>query len=97
MNYQYSYVKMDNVLPKGTQRGSYDYGYDELYRLTTADNPVSYDESFTYELVGNRLSSAEVEGDWTYDENSELLGYDEAKAMDTIQKKSLPLFKKRSM
>jgi YD repeat-containing protein len=43
--------------------------------LITADNPVLADESYTYDDVGNRLTSADVSGTWNYNLNNELLGY----------------------
>ncbi len=76
MNYQYDYDKMDNITSKGTEHGNYAYGYDELYRLASVDNPTLDDEGFTYDAVGNRLTSAGVTGDWTYNQNNELGSYD---------------------
>jgi RHS repeat-associated protein len=77
MNYQYTYDKMDNIENKDTEHGSYAYGYDALYRLTTTDNPVQDDEAFTYDGVGNRLTAGDTAGDWTYNPNNELGGYDD--------------------
>ncbi|MCP3895456.1 MAG: hypothetical protein GY706_12635, partial [Bacteroides sp.] len=49
------------------------YQYDDLYRLTDADNPATAaDEAFTYDGVGNRLTAADTTGDWSYNENNEL-------------------------
>jgi len=76
MNYAYNYDKMDNIITKDTEHGNYDYGYDDLYRLTSTDNPVQIDEAFTYDAVGNRLTSANATVDWTYNQNNELAGYD---------------------
>ena len=77
MNYQYGYDRMDNILTKNTEHGNYSYEYDDLYQLTEADNPVVDDEAFTYDDAGNRETAAGVAGDWTYNENNELLGYDD--------------------
>ena len=77
LNYQYTYDKMDNIASKQTEHGNYAYGYDNLYRLTTVDNPVQDDEAFTYDPVGNRLTAADTSGDWTYNLNNELGGYDD--------------------
>jgi YD repeat-containing protein len=77
MNYQYNYDKMDNIANKGTEHGNYSYGYDALYRLTTTDNPDFDDEGFTYDGVGNRLTAADTTGDWSYNQNNELGGYDD--------------------
>ena len=75
LNYQYNYDKMDNITAKVTEHGEYDYGYDDLYRLTSADNPVQTDEGFSYDAVGNRLTAAGVADDWSYNDNNELQGY----------------------
>ena len=76
LNYQYNYDKMNNIVEKLTEHGQYDYDYDELYRLTASDNPVQSDEAFTYDSVGNRLTAADTTGNWTYNSNNELGGYE---------------------
>jgi len=76
LNYQYDYDKVDNITAKVTEHGEYGYGYDDLYRLTDADNPVQADEGFSYDAVGNRLTAEGVTGDWGYNDNNELQGYD---------------------
>ncbi len=38
---------------------------------------IQSDEAFTYDPVGNRLTSAETSGEWTYNQNNELGGYDD--------------------
>ena len=73
LNYQYNYDKMDNITSRDTEHGAYGYDYDDLYRLKTVDNPVQDDEAFTYDLVGNRLTAAETDGGWTYNDNNELV------------------------
>jgi len=75
LNYQYNYDKMDNITNSLTEHGQYDYGYDDLYRLTNADNPVQADEGFSYDAVGNRLTAEGVADDWSYNDNNELQGY----------------------
>jgi len=77
LNYLYTYDKVDNITQKATEHGSYDYGYDDLYRLTSTDNPDFDDDTFTYDAVGNRLTSADTTGDWTYNQNNKLGGYDD--------------------
>ena len=72
VDHQYTYDKMDNIQSKETEHGSYQYDYDDLYRLTTVDNPVQDDEAFTYDEVGNRLTAAETTGNWSYNQNNEL-------------------------
>ena len=42
------------------------------------DNPAEDDEAFTYDAVGNRLTAADVDGDWTYNQNNELETVDDA-------------------
>ncbi|MBW2064874.1 MAG: RHS repeat protein, partial [Deltaproteobacteria bacterium] len=76
MTFRYDYDKVDNILNKDTEHGNYEYQYDDLYRLTSADNPVLADEIYTYDPVGNRLISADFPGEWSYNQNNELLGYD---------------------
>ncbi|MCP4582935.1 MAG: RHS repeat protein, partial [candidate division Zixibacteria bacterium] len=76
MNYQYTYDKMDNIMSKDTEHGRYIYGYDDLYRLTNVSHLTQDDEEFTYDNVGNRLTSEDTDGNWVYNENNELIGYD---------------------
>ncbi len=76
MSYQYTYDKADNILVKSTEHGVYSYEYDDLYRLTNVDNPDFDDESYTYDATGNRLTASGIDGIWDYNDNSELLGYD---------------------
>src|SRR6056297_2796954 len=76
LNSHYTYDKMDNITARQTDHGSYQYAYDDLDRLTAVDSPAVAgltDEAFTYDGVGNRLTSAEASGDWTYNSNNELL------------------------
>ena len=77
MNYQYTYDKMDNITTKASEHGDYQYDYDDLYRLMTADNPILNDEEFTYDQVGNRLTASGVTDEWSYNVNNELQGYDD--------------------
>ncbi len=70
---------MDNITTKATEHGAYQYGYDDLHRLTSVDNPVVPsldDEAFTYDPVGNRLTSTDTTGNWSYNQNNELQSYD---------------------
>ncbi|MCK4542700.1 MAG: RHS domain-containing protein [Spirochaetales bacterium] len=77
LNYQYTFDKMNNITSKTTEHGEYDYGYDDLYRLADVDNPDYDDEAFTYDGVGNRLTSEGIAGNWSYNTNNELSGYDD--------------------
>ena len=74
MSYLYTYDKMDNITTKATDHGPYEYGYDDLYRLTNVDNPVQADEAYSYDGVGNRTTSAD-QTNWTYNDNNELQSY----------------------
>jgi RHS repeat-associated protein len=75
MSYNYEYSPVGNVTAKKTEQGPYAYQYDEQYRLTGATNPVASNESYTYDAVGNRLTSSDMQGSWSYNTNNELLGY----------------------
>jgi YD repeat-containing protein len=77
LNYAYSYDRMDNIVAKLTEHGDYRYDYDDLYRLTEADNPDLDDEAFSYDAVGNRLTVSTTTSDWRYNDNNELSGYDD--------------------
>ncbi|BBO91770.1 hypothetical protein DSCOOX_49500 [Desulfosarcina ovata subsp. ovata] len=77
LKYAYTYDNMDNITAKATEHGDYEYGYDALYRLIDVVNPVRDDEAFTYDGVGNRLTSADTSTEWGYNENNELTGYDD--------------------
>jgi len=76
MGYQYDFDRMDNITAKATEHGAYNYNYDNLYRLISSKNPQSDDENFTYDQVGNRMTSTASNGTWGYNPNNELLGYD---------------------
>jgi YD repeat-containing protein len=76
LNYHYNYDRMDNITAKVTEHGEYGYGYDDLYRLASTDNPVQDAEGFSYDAVGNRLTVAGVADDWSYNDDNELQGYD---------------------
>jgi RHS repeat-associated protein len=74
MSYSYSYDKMDNIKMKGTEAGNYAYGYDDLYRLNDVKKDTIQTEAYTYDPVGNRLTSM-VASNWTYNQNNELQSY----------------------
>ncbi len=73
---QYQYSPAGNITTKETEHGQYTYQYDKVYRLIEATNPGFDNESYTYDLLGNRLSSSSTTGTWSYNGNNELLGYD---------------------
>jgi RHS repeat-associated protein len=75
MTYNYQHSPAGNITAKNTEHGNYAYQYDELYRLKQATNPSSANEAYTYDAIGNRLTSADVQGSWSYNANNELLSY----------------------
>ena len=78
MDYQYtSYDSVSNILTKTTEHGNYVYDYDDVYRLTDADNPTLDDEAYTYDGVGNRETASGVTGSITHNTNNELTVYGE--------------------
>lgn len=72
--FTYSYDSMDNIQSKATEHGLYGYAYDDLYRLVGADNPTLPAETYSYDPVGNRLTSVK-HAEWTYNPNNELQSY----------------------
>ncbi len=64
MTRDYTYSAAGNITTKNTEHGNYTYQYDELQRLTEAVNPLGADEAYSYDALGNRLTSAGVPGDW---------------------------------
>ena len=75
MDYSYAHDRMDNILSKDTEHGSYAYTYDDIYQLTDADNPLTTDESYTYDAAGNRITASGIQGEWICNQNNELIGY----------------------
>jgi len=75
MGYQYSYDWVDNIQGKTTEHGAYTYGYDDLYRLISADNPTIADETYTYDDTSNRLTSLGITGNWVYDNDNKLRSF----------------------
>lgn len=59
--YEYDFEQNITKIEKG--EGIFNYGYDDLYRLTTVDSPEDYeanDETFHYDGVGNRVERVET-------------------------------------
>ncbi|MCP4362248.1 MAG: hypothetical protein GY796_29935, partial [Chloroflexi bacterium] len=75
LNYAYTYDHVSNILTKQTEHGNYGYGYDDVYRLTSADNPIQDDEAYTYDNVGNRDTASDVTGTIAHNANNELTVY----------------------
>jgi hypothetical protein len=65
---------MDNIVNKATEHEPYTYNYDRLYRLVTADGGPLSAEKYTYDAVGNRLTSSNA-NNWPYNANNELQSY----------------------
>jgi YD repeat-containing protein len=80
LNHRYEYDAISNITKKTTLDGEYQYGYDELDRLTNANPPDSLEsaptnlpvERYNYDGVHNRMSSGHQPGQWTYNANNEL-------------------------
>ena len=74
LDYAYTYDAESNITKKATEHGSYDYAYDDLYRLTAANNLSGLpNEAWTYDKLGNRLTDNRRAGDWQYNGNNQLL------------------------
>jgi len=56
----YQYSPEGNIDENNTEHGLYTYGYDDVYRLKSATNSTINDEDYTYDDMGNRLTSAGV-------------------------------------
>jgi len=55
-NVSYTRDRLGHILTATNSKGKTTYGYDALYRLTSADYPgTADDEAFDYDAVGNRL------------------------------------------
>ena len=89
-SYTYTYDKVDNRLSMTDNHGTHTYQYDDVYQLANATHPQAYnpDENYTFDPVGNRLtshlSSAYVYGStnmlqeddqytYSYDDNGNLI------------------------
>lgn len=71
----YGFDKVGNITAKTTEAGNHNYGYDPTNQLTSATIPMLPQETYTYDKVGNRQTSAQTQGLWSYDKNNELLAY----------------------
>ncbi len=58
-----------------TEYGTHVYHYDDLARLTDEINPVFGAQNYTYDPAGNRLTSADIFGNWSYNDNNELISF----------------------
>lgn len=82
LDYSYDYNNAGNIEKKTTEHGSYDYGYDDLDRLLTANSPnfgaefgetAPINESFSYDATGNRKTDSVTTGQWQYNSTNQLL------------------------
>jgi RHS repeat-associated protein len=71
-SFGYTHDDADNRLRKTTASHSEDYTYDPLNRLRQVLSNAIPNESYTYDGVGNRLTSLTAPG-WAYDERNRLL------------------------
>ncbi|MBI9074589.1 MAG: RHS domain-containing protein [Desulfatibacillum sp.] len=75
MEYHYGRDLEGNITAKGTEHGAYSYAYDDLYQLTSVDNPAIADEGYTYDDVGNRLTELGGAQDYLINANNELISH----------------------
>ncbi len=61
---QYSYDLRNQPIQKRTIAGDFSYSYDLNGQLTSATNPSSTSESFSYDSIGNRIT--DQDGSYTY-------------------------------
>jgi len=71
------YDPMDNLLERlGPTLPAESYGYDDVYRLETVQRGTPASEAYTYDAVGNRLSSlAFPSPQWAYSDRNALGSY----------------------
>ncbi|ACE86285.1 RHS repeat-associated core domain-containing protein [Cellvibrio japonicus] len=79
----YEYDLEQNIKKIERGEGIFNYGYDNLYRLTTADSPEGYaanDETFGYDGVGNRTTHTEngISANQSYNQKNQLQAIDDA-------------------
>lgn len=75
LEHSYTYDATGNITSQRTHFDELEYGYDDLNRLTSATGSES-SEAFTYDAVGNRLTSAGIEEAWQYNANHQLTAND---------------------
>ena len=76
MNYQYGYDLTGNIVSKATEQSTTNYSYDTLDHLTGATytnqtNSTQTNETYTYDPLANRTSSAST-ASYTYNANNQL-------------------------
>jgi len=80
MTRNYEFDLLGNITSIQSEYGNYTFAYDDHQRLSTVDNPIIAntafpDEAYTYDVMGNRLTQAGVEGNAVYDNNNSLLSF----------------------
>jgi RHS repeat-associated protein len=73
-SYSYTHNNAGNRTTMTEINGTHSYAYDSIYRLVQAVHPTIPAENFTYDPVGNRLTSSDY-SDWSYNGNNRLTGY----------------------
>ncbi|MBI9090105.1 MAG: RHS domain-containing protein [Desulfobacterium sp.] len=74
---QYTLSPKGDLQTLDAEHGSYAYTHDELSRLIGINAPPGLDnEGYTYDGVGNRITSLATAGPWQYKQNNELTGQD---------------------
>jgi len=76
MSYQYGYDLTGNIVSKATEQSTTNYSYDTLDHLTGATytnqtNSTQTNETYTYDPLANRTSSAST-ASYTYNANNQL-------------------------
>ena len=76
-HYQYAFTDSGTISSVTDSIGETQYGYDQFNRLQNVTYPngsILSNELYTYDLTGNRLTSAST-NDWSYDNGGRLLSY----------------------
>jgi YD repeat-containing protein len=70
MDYIYTWDETGNITEKTTEHGPYQYAYDDIDRLISAEYPTFSAEEWTYDPLGNRITDARTgETEWHYNDN----------------------------
>ncbi|MFQ3248074.1 MAG: RHS repeat-associated protein, partial [Arenicella sp.] len=75
MDYGYAYDNVGNITERTTQQGAYKYEYDNVYRLTSAEQPSIFgNQTIEYDDNGSRseLTNSQGASSYVYNDNNEL-------------------------
>ncbi|WP_321532127.1 RHS repeat-associated core domain-containing protein [uncultured Desulfuromonas sp.] len=75
---QYAFDTTGNITSAVSSKGTTAYSYDPTHQLTAADHPSATaltDEVYSYDAVGNRLTTTDISGLISYNANNELIGH----------------------